>query len=139
MPSISKLTHWFAGVNFTGAGLNPARTFGPAVVEGKFFSYQWIYWLGSGSVPFSRQCFITFSNFYNTKLRIQGKTTTASTITALFNHNSPPEGGEVPRVLVQWHPPFTLFIPTRVCNFQFTSSFKGRRAYKACGRTCVTP
>ena len=46
--TVSKLISLSAGVNFTGAGLNPARTFGPAVVEGKFFSYQWIYWLGPG-------------------------------------------------------------------------------------------
>jgi aquaporin rerated protein, other eukaryote len=33
------------GVPFTGASLNPARSFGPAVLEG-FPSYPWIYWLG---------------------------------------------------------------------------------------------
>ncbi|KAH7125631.1 aquaporin-like protein, partial [Dendryphion nanum] len=33
------------GVYFTGGSLNPARSFGPAVVAG-FTSYQWIYWLG---------------------------------------------------------------------------------------------
>ncbi|KAJ4357702.1 Aquaporin-1 [Didymosphaeria variabile] len=34
-----------AGVFFTGGSLNPARSFGPAVVVG-FQSYDWIYWLG---------------------------------------------------------------------------------------------
>jgi aquaporin rerated protein, other eukaryote len=33
------------GVYFTGAGLNPARSFGPQVLEG-FPGYAWIYWLG---------------------------------------------------------------------------------------------
>ncbi|KAM0261990.1 hypothetical protein ACHAQJ_001996 [Trichoderma viride] len=35
-----------AGTNFTGTGINPARSFGPAVVTGSFRGYHWIYWLG---------------------------------------------------------------------------------------------
>ncbi|KAM0704432.1 hypothetical protein Q7P35_008666 [Cladosporium inversicolor] len=35
-----------AGVRFTGAGINPARAFAPAVVTGSFPSYHWIYWIG---------------------------------------------------------------------------------------------
>ncbi|KAJ4383650.1 Aquaporin-1 [Didymella sp. IMI 355093] len=34
------------GVYFTGGSLNPARSFGPAVVNHVFASYHWIYWLG---------------------------------------------------------------------------------------------
>ncbi|KAK5011059.1 hypothetical protein LTR28_006024 [Elasticomyces elasticus] len=34
------------GVYFTGGSLNPARSFGPCVVEHDFHSYHWIYWLG---------------------------------------------------------------------------------------------
>ncbi|KAF7845780.1 hypothetical protein BT93_L0679 [Corymbia citriodora subsp. variegata] len=34
------------GVLFTGGSLNPARTFGPAVVTHEFVSYHWIYWIG---------------------------------------------------------------------------------------------
>jgi len=37
--------HLFA-VYFTGAGINPARAFGPNVVMGQFPDYHWIYWLG---------------------------------------------------------------------------------------------
>jgi aquaporin rerated protein, other eukaryote len=34
-----------AGVYWTGASLNPARSFGPEVIAG-FQSYDWIYWVG---------------------------------------------------------------------------------------------
>ncbi|KAK5173084.1 uncharacterized protein LTR77_003206 [Saxophila tyrrhenica] len=35
-----------AGVNYTGASLNPARSFGPCVIAANFPSYHWIYWIG---------------------------------------------------------------------------------------------
>ncbi|GAB7326465.1 hypothetical protein MBLNU13_g10468t2 [Cladosporium sp. NU13] len=34
------------GIYFTGGSLNPARSFGPAVVNTSFVHYHWIYWLG---------------------------------------------------------------------------------------------
>jgi len=34
------------GVFFTGGSLNPARSFGPAVVTHFFNGYHWIYWIG---------------------------------------------------------------------------------------------
>lgn len=37
--------HLFA-VYYTGAGINPARAFGPDVVLASFPSYHWIYWVG---------------------------------------------------------------------------------------------
>ena len=35
-----------AGVNYTGASVNPARSFGPCVASASFPGYHWIYWLG---------------------------------------------------------------------------------------------
>lgn len=37
--------HLFA-VYYTGAGLNPARSFGPCIAAASFPNYHWIYWLG---------------------------------------------------------------------------------------------
>jgi glycerol uptake facilitator-like aquaporin len=34
------------GVYYTGGSVNPARSFGPAVIIQKFDSYHWIYWVG---------------------------------------------------------------------------------------------
>ncbi|EGW34382.1 uncharacterized protein SPAPADRAFT_59805 [Spathaspora passalidarum NRRL Y-27907] len=33
-------------IYYTGAGLNPARTFGPCVAARSFPNYHWIYWVG---------------------------------------------------------------------------------------------
>ncbi|TKA61553.1 hypothetical protein B0A55_12771 [Friedmanniomyces simplex] len=35
-----------AGVYYTGASLNPARSFGPCVAGRNFQHYHWIYWIG---------------------------------------------------------------------------------------------
>lgn len=35
-----------ASIGWTGAGMNPARTFGPQVVTGSFVSYSWLYYVG---------------------------------------------------------------------------------------------
>lgn len=34
------------GVLYTGASLNPARSFGPDVAARRFDGYHWIYWVG---------------------------------------------------------------------------------------------
>lgn len=35
-------------VYYTGAGLNPARSFGPCIAAASFPNYHWIYWIGPG-------------------------------------------------------------------------------------------
>ena len=34
------------GVYYTGAAVNPARAFGPDVINANFPGYHWIYWVG---------------------------------------------------------------------------------------------
>lgn len=40
---LTLFTAHLAGIHFTGASLNPARSFGPDLVAGKFPGYHWIY------------------------------------------------------------------------------------------------
>lgn len=56
------------GIYFTGASLNPARSFGPAVITRDFPTYHWIYWLGPclGSVA--------ATGFYKLLLLLEYKT-----------------------------------------------------------------
>ena len=46
------MTPFLLGVFWTGGSLNPARSFGPAVVIKSFASTHWIYWVGpfAGSI-----------------------------------------------------------------------------------------
>lgn len=43
---IALLLGHLISVYYTGAGLNPARSFGPCVAARSFPSYHWIYWVG---------------------------------------------------------------------------------------------
>ncbi|KAK7403879.1 Aquaporin-1 [Neonectria punicea] len=57
---ISVFIAHIAGVRWTGTSVNPARSFGPAVITG-FTNYHWIYWLG----PFmgSGLAFVVYTTF----------------------------------------------------------------------------
>ncbi|KAH7389902.1 aquaporin-like protein [Pyrenochaeta sp. MPI-SDFR-AT-0127] len=48
------------GVFYTGGSLNPARSFGPAVVTRSFNSYHWIYWVGPVLGAFLASTFYMF-------------------------------------------------------------------------------
>jgi aquaporin related protein len=48
------------GVYYTGGSVNPARSFGPAVVSHKFNSYHWIYWVGPIMGAFLASAFYMF-------------------------------------------------------------------------------
>ena len=82
-----------AGVFYTGASLNPARSFGPCVAGRNFQGYHWIYWIVSGqpeasdfsfeadlrprdpaSVPSLHQATTTSSNSSITRMRILART-----------------------------------------------------------------
>lgn len=42
---ISVFIAHIVGTNYTGTSINPARSFGPACIQG-FVGYHWIYWVG---------------------------------------------------------------------------------------------
>jgi aquaporin related protein len=48
------------GVFYTGGSLNPARSFGPAVISHTFSSYHWIYWVGPILGAFLASAFYMF-------------------------------------------------------------------------------
>lgn len=48
------------GVYYTGGSVNPARSFGPAVVDRSFSSYHWIYWVGPALGAFVASTFYMF-------------------------------------------------------------------------------
>ncbi|KXT17192.1 hypothetical protein AC579_340 [Pseudocercospora musae] len=56
-----------AGVHYTGASLNPARSFGPCVAAAKFQGYHWIYWVGpflGAMIAGGYFHFVKFFNYY---------------------------------------------------------------------------
>ncbi|KAL1590604.1 hypothetical protein WHR41_00846 [Cladosporium halotolerans] len=54
-----------AGVNYTGASVNPARSFGPCIASASFPGYHWIYWLGPVLGAFVAGGFYHFIKFFN--------------------------------------------------------------------------
>ncbi len=54
-----------AGVYYTGASLNPARSFGPCVAGASFQGYHWIYWVGPCLGAFIAAGYYHFVKFMN--------------------------------------------------------------------------
>jgi aquaporin related protein len=54
-----------AGVNYSGASVNPARSFGPCVAAASFTGYHWIYWLGPAMGAVMAAGFYHFIKFFN--------------------------------------------------------------------------
>ncbi|KAL7777016.1 hypothetical protein CFE70_007437 [Pyrenophora teres f. teres 0-1] len=53
------------GVYFTGASLNPARSFGPAVASKTFIVYHWIYWIGPVLRALFAALYYRFVKYFN--------------------------------------------------------------------------
>ncbi|CAA9963912.1 hypothetical protein P3342_009712 [Pyrenophora teres f. teres] len=53
------------GVYFTGASLNPARSFGPAVASKTFIVYHWIYWIGPVLGALFAALYYRFVKYFN--------------------------------------------------------------------------
>lgn len=54
-----------AGVFYTGASLNPARSFAPCVVGANFQHYHWIYWIGPFLGALLAAGYYDFIKFFN--------------------------------------------------------------------------
>lgn len=54
-----------AGVFYTGASLNPARSFGPCVAGANFQTYHWIYWIGPFLGALIAGGYFHFVKFFN--------------------------------------------------------------------------
>ncbi|KAF2717161.1 aquaporin-like protein [Polychaeton citri CBS 116435] len=54
-----------AGVYYTGASLNPARSFGPCVAAGRFQGYHWIYWVGPFLGALISAGYFAFVKYFN--------------------------------------------------------------------------
>lgn len=54
-----------AGVAYTGASVNPARSFGPCVAAASFEGYHWIYWIGPFLGSLISAGFFHFIKFFN--------------------------------------------------------------------------
>ncbi|KAF2152161.1 aquaporin [Myriangium duriaei CBS 260.36] len=54
-----------AGVYYTGASANPARSFGPCVAAASFQGYHWIYWIGPFLGALLASGYYGFVKYYN--------------------------------------------------------------------------
>lgn len=67
------LTARFLGVYFTGGSLNPARSFGPCVINRDFPTYHWIYWIGPFLGAFLAAGYYQLAKFFNYEVANPGQ------------------------------------------------------------------
>ncbi|XP_049638920.1 aquaporin-6 [Suncus etruscus] len=70
MIGISVALGHLIGIYFTGCSMNPARSFGPAAIVGKF-TFHWIFWVGPLSGAILASLIYNFILFPNTKTLAQ--------------------------------------------------------------------
>ncbi|XP_043823703.1 aquaporin-6 [Dromiciops gliroides] len=93
------------GIYFTGCSMNPARSFGPAVIVGKF-SVHWIFWVGPLTGAVLASLIYNFILFPDTKTLAQrlailtGTTTEPEEMVPRKNDPEPISGGvEIPNLV----------------------------------------
>ncbi|KAK5129573.1 hypothetical protein LTR08_003159 [Meristemomyces frigidus] len=82
-----------AGVFYTGASLNPARSFGPCVAGRNFQSYHWIYWIGPGLGALVASGYYHFVKFFNYEDANPGQDSSGGSLSRHGSEDSG-EGGE---------------------------------------------
>src|ERR1700742_4782451 len=90
-------SRFLAAVYFTGAGMNPARAFGPAVINHSFPGYHWIYWVGPLLGSLVAAAFYHILEFFDWKTANPGQDFDDLEAQALDAHRHTPRSKVMPR------------------------------------------